>query len=121
MGRLGSVAHQLMKLLVDVSEATSPASEVLVFRPFCEKFVAITDDTRVKEVWALLELVGPEPDEAVGVATCDVVGEGVTVTAMRLFRSLCVVQVILVPGELTNGNATQLMIKGSLTCHEKHH
>lgn len=68
-----------MKLLVDVSEATSPASEVLVFRPFCEKFAAITEGTRVKEVWALLELVEPEPDEAVGVAMCDAVGEGETV------------------------------------------
>ena len=50
-----------MKLLMDVSEATSPASEVLVFRPFREKFMAITEDRRVKDVWAVLELVEPEP------------------------------------------------------------
>jgi hypothetical protein len=49
-GRLGSVAHQLMKLLVEISEATWPVSVVLVFRPFCEKFVAITEDRRVREV-----------------------------------------------------------------------
>lgn len=133
MGRSGSVAHQLMKLFVDVSEATSPASVLFVFRPFCEKFVAITEDKRVNDVWALLELVKPEPDEAVGVEVSDaVIGEGVTVAlaevvplvapvaAMRAFRSVCVVQVILVPGELTNGNAAQLMVDRSLACREKH-
>ena len=133
IGRFGSVAHQLMKLLVDVSEATSPACEVEVPRPFCEKLLAITEGTRVKEVWALLELVEPEPDEAVGVAIGDVVGEGVTVeragsvpldtpvATMRVFRSVCFVQVTLVPGESTNGNTAQLTI-GSLVCRpsEKH-
>ena len=122
-----------MKLLVDVSEATSPASVAFVFRPFCEKFVAITEDKSVKEVWALLELVELEPDEAVGVAVSDgIVGEGVTVAltevvplvapvaARRAFRSACDVQAILVPAELTNGNAAQLMIDGSLACREKH-
>ena len=66
MGSWGSVAHQLMKLLVDVSEATSPAAEVLVFKPFCARFGPIREDRRVKEVWAPLELVEPTPDEAVG-------------------------------------------------------
>lgn len=124
MVRLGSVAHQLMKLLVDVSDATSPASEVLVFRPFREKFVAITEGTRVNEVWAPVELVKPEPDEGAGVVMFDIIGQGVSaalagvvplaapVAVMRVFRSLCVVQVTLVPGELDNGNAAQLTVLG---------
>lgn len=33
LGRLVNVAQKLMKLLVDVREATSPASEVFVLRP----------------------------------------------------------------------------------------
>ena len=131
MGRLGTVAHQLMKLLVDVSEATSPASEVFAFRPFWEKFVAITEDRRVKEVWALLELVEPEGDEAVGVAVDGgIVREGVTVAlagvvplvapvaAMRVSTSVWVAQVILVPAEFTSGNAAQLTVDGSFPWHE---
>lgn len=90
-----------MKLLVEVSEASWPASEELAFRPLCAKFVATREGRRFKEVWALLELVEPEPDEGVGVAIgSGVVREGATVTlagvvplvapvaAMRAFRSV---------------------------------
>ena len=63
MGSWGSVAHQLIKLLVDVSEATPPASNVTVFKPSCARFGPIREDRRVKEVWAPLE---PAPDGAVG-------------------------------------------------------
>lgn len=78
-------------------------------------------------------MVEPEPEETVVFAVSDaVVGEGVMVAlaevvplvapvaAMRVLRSVCVVQVRLVPGELTNGSAAHLMIDGSLACREEH-
>lgn len=93
--------------------------------------MAITEDRRVKEVWALLELVEPEGDEAVGVAVDGgIVREGVTVAlagvvplvapvaAMRVSTSVWVAQVILVPAEFTSGNAAQLTVDGSFPWHE---
>ena len=110
MGRSGSVAQKLMKLMEDVSEATSPASDVFVFRPFCAKFAAITEDRRVKEVWAPLELVDPTQGEAVGTVVVDgIVKEGVTVALAVV--SAWVAQGAGVPDGSTSGEVVQLMVE----------
>jgi hypothetical protein len=50
IGRLDNVAQKLMKLLVEVKEGTSPASEVFTFSPFLAKLGATRLDSRVREV-----------------------------------------------------------------------